>query len=706
MFRGLKNAVKGGISTVNEKGSDFAGSVVGDPDLGTSSLKSRLKEGAKNIGKGGSQFVSEGTENFNETVGTERVEGSKELAKDVVHNAKHYGAFGENFLGYSDPTKDLRKAVKAKEKAAKKAKKEKKKKGGKTEDLFDPENLAKYKAELEEKRRIAAEASPGGLLDRLHSFVCLSFKDFSYSGPVVPEAESAVKSAQSSPDKSGSPVFEARRESVNSWGFQKQESPDFADFEFEGPSPSKEKGEKEEEKKEEEWKKVDNWKDQLNALSSGVDDLVKAKKEKLDQIKVDSYYQRKKTQDEIDEENKVERPKTLVGKRKKKWVDIDQNDFDEYDGEIPIILSDTEDVESDEEENVEAKEKEEDPFDAAFDEVKEESAKEEKEEEEEKKEEEEEEDIFNTQFVNETLAVLDVKLAVIPDSPEEKEEDIFDTKYADVVVEKAKKEREKTERAENNRIRFGCIANAADVLSGKASSVDPANVEHAVKARSRRRPNRVNLIADEAKDVTAIKDITNTVHVKDATQADVFEVDGESKAPEGDILVASPADPSIEEADKADSRKLSDDLKEFDVIQSGEEDQDKKEALVEEEEEEDPFDAAFDEIAKESVAKAEDKSNLARLEEDLFNDDLFDTTAADDVLNLASLTKIKEKKESPVLDDFDDKDPFDTSAYEHLTKDLEEDLEFESLAAREVKGDEVKGNVATDLGKGQSGEKI
>ena len=174
MFRGLKNAVKGGISVVNEKGSDLAGSVVGDPDLGTSSLKNRLKDGAKNIGKGGSQFVEQGTENFNETVGTERVEGSKELAKDVVHNAKHYGAFGENFLGYSDPTKDLRKAVKAKEKAAKKAKKEKKKKGGKTEDLFDPENLAKYKAELEEKRRIAAEASPGGFAaNSTHSPVCL-----------------------------------------------------------------------------------------------------------------------------------------------------------------------------------------------------------------------------------------------------------------------------------------------------------------------------------------------------------------------------------------------------------------------------------------------------------------------------------------------------------------------------------------------------
>ena len=47
--------------------------------------------------------------------------------------------------GFADPTKDLRKAVKQKEKAAKKARKAKKKQGGKKEDLFDPENLAKYK---------------------------------------------------------------------------------------------------------------------------------------------------------------------------------------------------------------------------------------------------------------------------------------------------------------------------------------------------------------------------------------------------------------------------------------------------------------------------------------------------------------------------------------------------------------------------------
>merc|ERR1712223_525243 len=88
-------------------------------------------------------------------------------------------------------------------------------------------------------------------------------------------------------------------------------------------------------KKAEEWKKVDNWKDQLNALSSGVDDLLKEKREKLEEIKVDSYYQRKKT-----------------------WVDLDQDEFEEYEGEIPIVLSDGDDdvEQEEEEEKVETKE--------------------------------------------------------------------------------------------------------------------------------------------------------------------------------------------------------------------------------------------------------------------------------------------------------------------------------------------------------------
>merc|ERR1712013_313294 len=97
----------------------------------------------------------------------------------------------------------------------------------------------------------------------------------------------------------------------------------------------------------------------------------------------------------------------------------------------------------------------------------EEEEEKEKEDKEETQEEENEDDIFNTEFVDETLAVLDLKLAVIPDSPVEEEDDIFDTKYATDIVEKA----------ESNKIKFGCISAAADVLTGKASNVDKTAVQ-------------------------------------------------------------------------------------------------------------------------------------------------------------------------------------------------------------------------------------
>ena len=488
-----------------------------------------------------------------------------------------------------------------------------------------------------------------------------------------------------------SPNFEARRESVNSWGFQPAENfasqkvDDDDDFDFGGEKPPEGKSPDE---KGEDWKKVDDWKAQLNSMTSGVDNLLKDKKDKLDQIKVDSYYQRKKTQDEINEDAVVPRPKTLVGKRKKKWTDLDDGEFEEIDGEAPIFLSDTEDVASDEEE-VKEQTKESTP--------EEEPAPEEELKERQKEKEEEKEDIFSTEFVNETLAVLDVKLAEIPDSPEPEEDDIFDTKYADVIVKKAERERKAFEKAEDNKIKFGCISNAADVLSGKVKAVDKSNVQHAIKPRSRR-ANRINLIADEVQNVTATDE---TPGVK----SDLLEIDGEGCL-SGDLLTAttsvsasesvSPVPPSTENNKEL---QLSDDLKEFDVIN-------KEEAVAEvvESEEEDPFDAAFDEIARDKLAKFEEKDQLAQLEEDLFNDDLFDTTGADDVLNLASLTKVKDKKdEVVVLDNFEDKDPFDTTAYEHLTKDLEEDLEFESLANRDPN---YEGNVATEIGKRQSGKQF
>ena len=161
MFKGLKRVVKGGISTVAEKGTDLASNVVNDSDLRPASFKEKITEGAKKTFKDGTQFVSEGGEDIKDKVANTKVDDVADKTKEVAHNIKHYGAFGEGYLGYSDPGKELRKAVKAKEKAAKKAKKAKKKKGEKAEDLFDPENLAKYKKEIEEKRNLASELSPG-----------------------------------------------------------------------------------------------------------------------------------------------------------------------------------------------------------------------------------------------------------------------------------------------------------------------------------------------------------------------------------------------------------------------------------------------------------------------------------------------------------------------------------------------------------------
>ena len=106
--------------------------------------RTQIKENLKNLAKGG---VASVVEHGGTVLSSEQAGHSKDKAKEYAHNVKHYGAFAEDYLGFDDPNKDLRKAVKAKEKAAKKARKAKKKagKGKKGEDLFDPANLAKYK---------------------------------------------------------------------------------------------------------------------------------------------------------------------------------------------------------------------------------------------------------------------------------------------------------------------------------------------------------------------------------------------------------------------------------------------------------------------------------------------------------------------------------------------------------------------------------
>ena len=116
MFKGLsglKKAVKGGFSAVAEHSTQLAEQVVGDP----ATTKEHLKESIKKKVQGGVSSVVDVSEN----VLSSDPNHSKEKAKEYAHKAKHYGALGEDYLGYEDPTKDLRKAVRKKEKDAKKA---------------------------------------------------------------------------------------------------------------------------------------------------------------------------------------------------------------------------------------------------------------------------------------------------------------------------------------------------------------------------------------------------------------------------------------------------------------------------------------------------------------------------------------------------------------------------------------------------------
>ena len=413
-------------------------------------------------------------------------------------------------------------------------------------------------------------------------------------------------------------------------------------------------------------------------MTSGIDSIVKQKKDDLDSLKVTSYYQRKKTQDEIEEDARLARPKNLVGARKKRWVDLDQDGFEEREGVIVEDVSEAEESDAedenepvaDDENDIQPSPKEETPV--------EEEAEQEVEEEE---KEEEEDDIFDTEFVNEQLAVLDLKLNEIPDSPIDEGPDVFDTNYASDIVQKAEKERAKAEKAENDKIKFGCIAAAADVLTGKSAAVDKTAVEHTMRkrpGRPRPRPGVTTNQEPEPEVVTAAEDV-DSAKLEPTDESNISAAADDPK-----ITVASTSAEASSVVPGSPNGDLSP-SKEPEIatgIEDSNEPIETVEPPEEEEEEDDPFDAAFDELAKEALQKV----NIDDITADLFNEDLFDTSAADAVLNLASLTNVVEKEkeeEEIVLDTFDDKDPFDTSAYEHITKDFEEDLEFESLAKRD-----------------------
>ena len=331
----------------------------------------------------------------------------------------------------------------------------------------------------------------------------------------------------------------------------------------------------------------------FQAMTSGVDAIVKQKKDNLDSLKVTSYYQRKKTQDEIEEDAKLARPKNLVGARKKRWVDLDEEGFEERDGVLNEEVSDGDmSQEEFEEEEPEPIEPEKEPSDFVVTPEGEEAAEEDGKKDEE--EEEEEEDFFNTEFVNEQLAVLDMKLNEIPDSPVDEGPDVFDTNYASDIVKKAEKERIKQEKAENDKVKFGYISAAADVLTGKAAAVDNTAVEHTRKAEAadkKSEPEGPTIVRKRRRrgDPLPEPEPVPVPKVQEATKEEKPKV----------------ASPSAPESPTSENEKTLAEGEDEEIAFSEQkpEEQPPEQEEEEEEEEDDPFDAAFDELAQESLKR-------------------------------------------------------------------------------------------------------
>ena len=673
MFKGLsglKKAVKGGISAVAEHSSNLAEQVVSDPSTSQGHLKESLKEKVK----GFNSTVSDVGENV--LANTEGAGAGKEKASEVVHNIKHYGGFGEEYLGYSDPTKDLRKAVKQKEKAAKKARKEKKKKTGKKgEDLFDPENLAKYKREIEEKRRQAEAAAAA--TEHSHS------DNSPQEGGGEEDKAGDSEAAAGDDGKQRLSLSLATHEDQQHHHHSSRQAS--AANTPSGRSPAVEKKED-----------SDDWK-LFQSLTTGVDHLIQKTSTDLKEIKEESYFQQKEVKVVDNTQAGLERRK-LEEKRKEKgknWVDLESGSFEDFDGAV-------EDFDEDKKKKRQQADDGEDEEEGGLDEKKPETEEKGKEEEEEKPElfkepsidefdADEDEDIFNTDFVT-AVTTGEVKLAVIPDSPtyDDDEDDPFNTTIADVIVKKDKEVKKK----EQTKLKFTGLSAVADVLAGKADKLDKSQLEHQVK-KKRRRANRINLIADEADDVTAVEDLAEDLGPDTAPelQIDILGDLGNTNSEQAlgvpggkGLLATTPTSPSKVEENKDDSAGKVD-LSEFeDILGLG----DSKDTVVDltsniailagefataAEEEEDDFDAAFDALAHESVTK----TRLEELEKQFENDDIFDTSGADKVLQLASLIdKVEDKPEPELVFE----DPFDTSAYDHITGEVETELEFDSLVSR------------------------
>merc|ERR1712061_116921 len=176
----------------------------------------------------------------------------------------------------------------------KKARKAKKKKTGKKEDLFDPENLEKYRLGLEEKRKERESA----LLNAKQIGEERTGSSSDQRDKGEQEQEEKAASEKSTPSKEEQIKFTLDLAPTN-------DTKDLLTGSVRGSAATT---------RAKTPQQTEDW-DLFARLTSGVDSLIQTKKDDLAELKKESYYQQKKTGVQLEEEEKEEEQK---GKKKKK----------------------------------------------------------------------------------------------------------------------------------------------------------------------------------------------------------------------------------------------------------------------------------------------------------------------------------------------------------------------------------------------------
>lgn len=372
-------------------------------------------------------------------------------------------------------------------------------------------------------------------------------------------------------------------EELEQYRREHQQKQEFGETSEAGEGTSSEKGE--------EWKK-------FQALTAGVDDILKKTQGDLDRIKSSSFFQRKPPGPSTTGNETQSKPEG----KPKNWAKFEGS----VAGEKP--------------EEEQTREKEQEPREAEQPPVVEET---------EEEEESEDEDIFDTSYVD-VVASGDVKLAYIPDSPTEEDTgpDPFDTSIVDQVI--------KVDPKKKHLVSLGC---AVEVLTGRVDK--PIPVPEALP-KKRKRPKKQDLLLGSFDEVEPSSDQEPIAN--DPPQKSILDEEPEFVSEEIDLsinlaTVLAPPSPQVERKNSLSASVKEQQLpksvvEEFDTVGQGNQANTPNVDLT------DDLDDEFAALAQESVHKkgVDAPINSGNLNTDEIGDgaddgaDPFDTTFAANVL--------------------------------------------------------------------------